>query len=169
MSDPYIGQIMPASFGYAPKNWAQCNGTTLPISQYQALFSLLGTTYGGNGTTTFLLPDLRSRTPYGVGGSYPLGQVGGVENVTLLSTQMPQHLHTAGYSTQNGAVRNPTNALYGNTGATTPVYAGASDSQLPLNQVTVGGAGQTQPHPNLQPYSVLNFCIALNGLYPSRN
>lgn len=168
MSNPYIGQIMPAAFGYAPKGWAQCNGTTLPISQYQALFSLLGTTYGGNGSTTFLLPDLRSRTPCGMGGNYPLGQVGGVENVTLLNTQMPQHVHTAGYSTQNGTVRNPTNTLYGNTGATTPVYA-ASGTQVPLNQATVGSAGQTQPHSNLQPYSVLNFCIALNGVFPSRN
>jgi len=169
MSDPYIGQIMLASFGYAPKNWAQCNGVTLPISQYQALFSLLGTTYGGDGSTTFLLPDLRSRTPCGMGGGYQLGQVGGVENVTLLSTQIPQHMHTAGYSTQNATVRNPTNALYGNSGAATPIYAPASGSQVPLNQATVGTAGQTQPHPNLQPYSVLNFCIALNGIYPSRN
>jgi microcystin-dependent protein len=169
MSDPYIGQVMLASFGYAPKNWAQCNGATLPISQYQALFSLLGTAYGGNGSTTFLLPDLRSRTPYGMGSNYTLGQIGGAENVTLLSTQIPQHLHTAGYSAQNGAVRNPTNALYGNTGTATPVYADASGPQVPLNQVTVGSAGQTQPHPNLQPYSVLNFCIALNGIYPSRN
>src|SRR3569623_1717177 len=80
MSDPYIGQIMLASFGYAPKNWAQCIGATLPINQYQALFSLLGTTYGGNGSTTFMLPDLRSRTPYGMGGGYQLGQVGGTEN-----------------------------------------------------------------------------------------
>ncbi len=168
MSSPYLGQVMLASFGYAPKGWAQCNGATLPISQYQALFSLLGTTYGGNGTSTFMLPDLRSRTPCGMGGSYPLGQTGGVESVTLLNAQMPQHLHTAGYSAQSGAVRNPTNALYGDTGTTTPIYAGASGPQLPLNQVTVGNAGQTQSHPNLQPYSVLNFCIALSGMYPSR-
>jgi microcystin-dependent protein len=168
MSDPYIGQIMLASFGFAPKNWAQCNGATLPISQYQALFSLLGTSYGGNGSTTFLLPDLRGRTPYGMSGDHPLGQAGGTESVTLLGTQIPQHAHAAGYSTQNGAVRNPTSALYGNT-ATSALYADASGPQVPLNQATVGNAGQNTPHPNLQPYAVLNFCIALNGLYPSRN
>jgi len=168
MSDPYIGQIMLASFGFAPKNWAHCNGATLPINQYQALFSLLGTSFGGNGSTTFMLPDLRGRTPYGMSGAYPLGQSGGAESVTLLGTQIPQHMHTAGYSTQNGAVRNPTNALYGNTGASA-VYADASGPQVPLNQSTVGNAGQNLPHPNLQPYAVLNFCIALNGIYPSRN
>lgn len=92
----------------------------MPISQYQALFSLLSTTYGGNGTTTFLLPDLRSRTPYGMASNYTLGQVGGTESVTLLNTQIPQHMHTAGYATQNGAVRNPTNALYGDTGTAAP-------------------------------------------------
>ena len=168
MADAFIGQIMPASFGYAPKNWAQCNGATLPISQYQALFSLLGVAYGGNGVTTFLLPDLRSRTPYGAGGNYVLGQVGGTENVTLLSNQIPQHVHTAAYSSQNGAARSPANALYGNTGSNA-IYADASSTQVPLNQATVGGTGQNLPHSNIQPYSVLNFCIALNGIFPSRN
>lgn len=161
---------MLASFGYAPRNWAQCNGMTLPINQNQALFSLLGTTYGGNGTTTFQLPDLRSRTPYGQGQGegYNLGQVGGTENVTLLGTQIPQHIHTAGYSTSNGGGRNPSNTLYGNTGASS-IYASSSGPQVPLNQTTLSAAGQTQPHTNLQPYSVLNFCIALNGIFPSRN
>jgi microcystin-dependent protein len=169
MSDPYIGQVLLASFGYAPKNWAQCNGATLPISQNQALFSLLGTFYGGDGISNFKLPDLRGRTACGMGPSMPIGQAGGVENVTLLATQIPQHVHTAGYTTQSGAVRNPTNALYGDTGAATPIYASASGAQVPLNQVTVGNASQDQPHSNLQPYSVLNFCIALSGVYPSRN
>jgi microcystin-dependent protein len=169
MSDPYIGQIMLASFGYAPKYWAQCNGATMPISQYQALFSLLGTYYGGDGVTTFKLPDLRSRTPIGISNTLPIGQAGGVENVTLLATQIPQHVHGAGYATQNGSGRNPTNALYGDTGASAPIYAAASGAQVPLNQATVGNTSANQPHPNLQPYSVLNFCIALSGIYPSRN
>ena len=168
MSDAYIGQIMLASFGYAPKNWAQCNGATLPINQYQALFSLLGITYGGNGTTTFQLPDLRSRTPNGAGGNYALGQLGGTENVALLSSQVPQHIHTAASSSQNGTVRNPANALYGNTGSAA-IYANASGTQVPLNQTTTGSAGQSLPHSNIQPYSVLNFCIALSGIFPSRN
>ena len=166
MSDPYMGQVMLASFGYAPKNWAQCNGATLPISQNQALFSLLRTLYGGDGISTFKLPDLRGRTPVGFDGGLPIGQTGGAENVTLLATQIPQHMHAAGYTTQGGAVRNPTNALYGDTGAA-PIYAGAGGAQVPLNPATVGNASQNQPHPNLQPYSVLNFCIALSGIYPS--
>ncbi|WP_166212156.1 phage tail protein [Cognatiluteimonas telluris] len=169
MSDPFIGQIMLASFGYAPKSWAQCNGATLPISQNQALFSLLGTTYGGDGISTFQLPDLRSRTPVGTSNALPLGQAGGVENVTLLATQIPQHVHAAAYASQAGAVRNPANALYGDTGAANPIYASATGPQVPLNAVTVGNNSTGQPHTNLQPYSVLNFCIALSGVYPSRN
>ncbi|MHB1056907.1 MAG: phage tail protein [Rhodanobacter sp.] len=169
MSDFFIGQIMFASFGYAPKNWAQCNGATLPISQYQALFSLLGTTYGGNGTTTFQLPDLRSRTPYGMGNGYTWGQTGGTENVTLLNTQIPTHIHTMNYTaTQATPTRNPAGGMFGGTG-NTQIYADATGPQLPLNQATVGASGQTQPHPNLQPYTVLNFCIALSGIFPSRN
>lgn len=169
MSDPYMGQVMLASFDFAPRNWAQCNGATLMISQNQALFALLSTIYGGDGSTTFLLPDLRGRTPCGQGQGYGLGQVGGAENVTLLSTQIPQHLHTAGYTTATGTPgRNPANALFGNTGSK-EIYASSSGPQLPLNQATLGTAGQTQPHPNMQPYSVLNFCIALNGVFPTRN
>lgn len=169
MSDPYIGQILLASFGYAPRNWAQCNGATLPISQNQALFSLLGTSYGGDGISTFMLPDMRSRTPCGMGPSMPIGQAGGVENVLLSSSQVPQHAHAAGYTSQSGAVRNPGNALYGDTGAAAPLYAGAGGAQVPLDQATVGNAGPGQPHSNLQPYTVLNFCIALSGVFPSRN
>lgn len=168
MSDPFIGQVMPVAFGFAPRGWAQCDGATLPINQYQALFSLLGTMYGGNGTTTFMLPDLRSRTPYGMGGNYTPGQSGGAEQVTLLASQLPQHMHTAGYTTQGNGLRNPTGALYGDTGTAAPIYA-AAGAQVPLNPVTVAPAGRTQPHANLQPYSVLNFCIALNGVFPSRN
>lgn len=168
MSDAYIGQVMLAPFGFAPKNWAQCDGAIMPLNQYQALFSLLGVTYGGNGVNTFQLPDLRGRTPYGTSSSYPLGQSGGTENVTLLSDQIPQHTHTAGYAAQNGAARNPSNALYGNTGAS-PIYATVTGQQVPLNPTTMGTAGQTQPHSNIQPFSVLNFCIALNGVYPSRS
>ena len=168
MSDFYMGQVMLAPFGFAPRNWAQCDGAILSISQNQALFSLLGVAYGGNGTSTFQLPDLRGRTPYGIGNEYGLGELGGVEAVTLLSSQMPSHTHTAGYSTNSGDTRNPTNAFYGNTG-TSSTYAPATGAQVPLNQTTVGATGQNQPHSNLQPFSVLNFCIALNGIYPSRS
>lgn len=168
MSDPYLGQITLVSFPFAPKGWAACNGQLLPIEQNQALFSLLGIAYGGNGVNNFQLPDLRGRTPYGMSPQYPIGQSGGVETVALTGAQIPQHTHSAGYSTQAGSVRNPTGALYGDTGASTPIYASAGGAQAPLNPTTVGTAGQNQPHSNMQPYSVLNFCIALSGTFPSR-
>jgi len=168
MTDVYIGQVMLTPYNFAPRGWAQCDGQILPITQNQALFALLGTFYGGNGTSTFQLPDLRGRTPFGIGGMYTLGQISGTENVTLLSTQIPAHTHTASYSAQSGSTRNPANALYGNTG-TASTYAPGNGPQLPLNTSTLGSAGATQPHSNIQPYAVLNFCIALTGIYPTRN
>ena len=169
MSEPFIGQIMPVAFGFAPRNWAQCDGATLSIMQNQALFSLLGVTYGGDGRTTFMLPDLRGRTPLGQGSNDSLGQAGGVESVALQASQIPTHMHMAGYTTQAGASRNPTDSLFGDTGASAPIYAGAGGPQVALNPTTVGSAGQVQPHSNLQPYTALNFCIALSGVFPSRN
>jgi microcystin-dependent protein len=165
----YIGQISTFGFSFAPRFWAQCNGQLLPINQNQALFSLLGTTYGGNGVTTFQLPDLRSRTPVGIGGpgNNVLGQTGGVENVTLLSTQIPPHLHTVAATTTNGTVRNPNNAVYANSGVA--LFGPNTGSLVPLNAATVALTGATQPHPNLQPYQTINFCIALQGIFPSRN
>jgi microcystin-dependent protein len=168
MTDVFVGQVMLTPFSFAPRGFAQCDGALMAITQNQALFSLLGTVYGGDGQTTFQLPDLRGRTPYGIGNNYSLGQIGGQETVTLQSTQIPLHVHTAGYSTQSGAARNPNNALYGNTGSTS-VYAPATGAQVTLNASTAGATGQSQPHSNLQPLSVLNFCIALSGIFPSRN
>lgn len=170
MSDQYVGQIMLASFGFAPRGWAQCNGALLPINQNQALFSLIGVKYGGNGTNNFQLPDLRGRTPIGVNttGTHPIGQSAGSENVTLTAEQLPQHAHFAACTTQAGTGRNPTNALYGDSGSATPIYA-APGTQVQLNPATVTNTGGNQPHSNLQPFSVLNFCIALNGVYPSRS
>lgn len=170
---PFLGQVMPVSFNFAPRNWAFCNGQTLAINQNQALFSLLGTIYGGDGITTFKLPDLRARTPIGVNsnGGYVPGQIGGTESVALNSQQIPQHMHTVNYSSTNGAARNPANALYGNTGtgAANAIYANASGNQVPLNPATVSLTGNNLPHSNMQPYLVLNFCIALAGVFPSRN
>ena len=177
MSGFYIGQISTFGFAFAPRYWAQCNGQLLAIAQNQALFSLLGTTYGGNGQTTFALPDLRGRTPMGYassagGGSdpstpYVLGQVGGTETVTLVSTQIPAHLHSAAGTTSNGTVRNPNNAIYANT--TASLHAPNTGGLVPLNPATVASSGSTQPHTNLQPYQTINFCIALQGIFPSRN
>lgn len=167
---------MTVGFNFAPKGFALCNGQLLPIAQNQALFSLLGTMYGGNGQTTFALPDLRSRTPVGAGVSrdggwsptpYQQGQTGGVENVTLLTPQLPAHNHNLCGVTATATGRNPTNNFYGTT--SNPIYANTGGAQVPLAPATIGQAGNTVPHPNLQPYRVIVFCIAIQGIYPSRN
>jgi len=167
MSDPFLGQVMPVAFNFAPRGFAFCNGQLLPIAQNQALFSLLGTYYGGNGTTNFQLPDLRSRTPVGSTNGQDIGQTGGVENVTLLPTQMPSHYHSFNANNNTaGDQRSPAKGVLGTTG-TLQLYGSANGPQVPLN--VLDNAGQTLPHSNLQPYTVLNFCIALNGIYPSRS
>ena len=176
MSEFFIGQIMMTGFNFAPRFWAQCNGQLLPIQQNQALFSLLGTQYGGNGTTNFALPNLQSRTPVGYASSadpawqpqsVQIGQASGVENVTLLSSNVPAHSHQLGATTADGNTKNPRNNLYAKTGES--IFASSSGALVPLNSQTVATAGGNQPHPNLQPYSVINFCVALSGIFPSRN
>lgn len=179
MSDFFIGQVMMAGFSFAPKFWAQCNGQLLPINQNQALFSLLGTQFGGNGTTNFALPDLRGRTPLGYASSVDpswqppsvqIGEAAGVENVTLLSTNLPAHTHSANASTTAGDNRIPRDRVYAtNTAADQSLYAASSGPLVPLNQQTVAPTGGSQPHPNLQPYTAINFCIALSGIFPSRD
>lgn len=176
MSEFFIGQVMMAGFGFAPKYFALCNGQLLPIAQNQALFSLLGTQYGGNGTTNFALPDLRARTPVGYATSVDpgwqppavqIGETGGVENVTLLSSNLPSHTHGAVGTTAAGTTRNPRNNLY--AAPNVPIYGPSTGPQVPLNAQTLSAAGGNQPHPNLQPYNTINFCIALQGIFPSRN
>jgi microcystin-dependent protein len=182
MSEFFIGQIMMTGFNFAPKFWALCNGQLQPINQNQALFSLLGTQYGGNGTTNFALPDLRSRTPIGYASSVDpswqppsvqIGQASGVENVTLLSTNLPAHTHAVNASTTDGNNRIPSNAVFATSnnsgGAAISIYSASNGPLVPLNPATVAPAGGNQPHPNLQPYSTINFCIALSGIFPSRN
>jgi len=166
MSQPFLGQIMPVAFNFAPRGFAFCNGQLLPIAQNQALFSLLGTYYGGNGTTNFQLPDLRSRTPLGSNNGQDIGQTGGVENVTLLTANLPSHNHGFNASTAAATAIDPSKGLFGNTGSE-QIYGANSGTQIALN--VLDNAGQTLPHSNLQPYLVLNFCIALNGIYPSRS
>ena len=172
MSNYYLGQITPFGFMFAPRGWAICAGQILPINQNQALFSLLGTTYGGNGTITFALPDLRGRTPVSIGslwggGQYTLGQQSGVETVTLNQTQIPQHHHSATGTVANGTVRNPNNAIYAKTSVA--LHGPGTGPMVPLNTNTVATGGGSQPHSNLQPYLAINFCIALQGVFPSRN
>lgn len=172
MSDFFLGQIMLTGFGFAPRGFAQCNGQLLPISQNAALFSLLGTIYGGNGTTTFSLPDLRGRTPVGFGNgfdgsSYTLGEVVGTEAVTLTQGQLPAHTHLLGAVTQNGTARSPTNALYGAAAGEALYGPNGNAVALAAGQVQPTGGGQ--PHSNMQPYGTINFNIALTGIYPSRS
>lgn len=166
MSEYFIGQIMLAGFSFAPRYFAQCNGQLMPISQNQALFSLLGTQYGGNGQTIFALPDLRGRTPVGAGSTYTQGQMFGVENVSLTQSEMPIHVHTLNASTQAGVSRNPTNTVYGVASA--EALYGAANSPVPLASSQVQSTGSSSPHSNMQPTLTVNFNIALSGIFPSR-
>jgi len=171
VSDPFIGEIKIWAFNYAPKGWAFCNGQTMPIQQNQALFSLLGTTYGGNGQTTFGIPNLQGRVPMHMGASpggrvnYPQGAVTGEETHTLIQSEMPRHNHLATVSNASSNVIVPTGAYLG---ASANLYQpGPANTNLAPS--TVAAVGGSQPHENRQPYLALNFCIAINGIYPSRN
>jgi len=179
MSDPFLGEIRMTGFNFAPVGWALCNGQTLSISQNTALFALLGTTYGGNGTSTFNLPDLQGRVPihWGSGAglsTYVIGENGGTENVTLLSNQMPIHNHLVNVNNQNGPNSDPTNGILavGNTGGRTPAATydyTTSAATGTLAPSAVSQAGGNVPHPNLQPFLTVNFIIALAGIFPSRS
>jgi microcystin-dependent protein len=176
LSQPYIAEVRLFSFGFAPKGYAMCNGQTLAINQNTALFSLLGTTYGGNGVSTFMLPDLRSRTPVhvgtGGGSTFVLGATGGVENVTLIQSNFPQHNHpmqaqnTPGLSAKPAP--SPKNIGQSATG-NGQVYSKTLTNLTTLISATLGMNGSNVPHTNIQPYLTINFCIALSGVFPSRN
>lgn len=165
MGTPYLAEIRVFSFGFAPKGWALCNGQTLPIAQNQALFSLLGTYYGGNGTTTFQLPNLQARMPVHPGNGYVQGQIGGETNHTLITAEMPAHNHPAVGVSTNATVPAATNATWA-VSAKNPFAAGANVAMAPAVLNTLSGG---QPHNNMPPYLTLNFCIALQGIFPSRN
>ncbi|MBL9156132.1 MAG: phage tail protein [Verrucomicrobiales bacterium] len=165
MAEPFLSEVRLMSFVFAPKGWALCNGQLLPINQNQGLFSLLGTTFGGDGRVNFGLPDLRGRTPIHVGGSHTLGERGGEQAHTLSIAELPQHTHLVRGNSNPATTPVPTNSvpaqasnLYG-PGAN-PVALGAS---------TVTNAGGSQAHQNMQPFLTLSFCIALQGIFPSPN
>lgn len=188
MSTPFIGEINLFAFNFPPKGWALCQGQLLPISQNTALFALLGTTYGGNGQTTFALPDLRGRVAIssGQGGglqNYDLGQLDGVEAVTLAATELPAHTHTVDPTqltatlrgtTLNGNQRSPVGHAPASesTGVTASYSTSTPDAAMGTSAIApaiaAAPAGASQAHANLQPYAVLNYCIALTGIFPSR-
>jgi microcystin-dependent protein len=181
VSQPFLGMIQTFAFNFAPKGWALCNGQLLSIQQNQALFALLGTTYGGNGVQNFGLPNLQSRTPLGYGnsstGNYTLGEIGGVETVTLTTPQLPLHNHTLSGNTGAGTTDTPTasTSLGNGTNAGSPgpftvqMYSSATPSGNVLTAASVGTNGSNQPHSNLMPYLTISVCIALSGIFPSRN
>lgn len=167
MSQPFLSEIKIVSFNFPPKGWALCNGQFLPINQNQALFSLLGTTYGGNGQTTFALPNLRGQVPMHFGNGHTLGEQAGSTSVTLNQSQLPQHLHFAQGTTQDGSGPVANNALLAT--ANNMYQSPNSGNFVALNAAAVTNVGGSQPHNNMMPYLVLNFIIALQGIFPSRN
>ncbi|RYD66794.1 MAG: phage tail protein [Sphingomonadales bacterium] len=165
MSTPFLSEIRIFSFNFAPKGWAMCNGQLLPINQSQALFALLGTTFGGNGQTNFALPDYRGRVPIHVGNGHVLGEQAGQTEVTINQTTMPQHMHVAQAYAADSTTFDPTGNLLGNV---LNGYA-APANLTTLSPTQISNFGGSQPHTNMQPYLTLNFCIALQGIFPSQN
>ncbi len=165
MAEPFLSEIRLMSFVFAPKGWALCNGQFLPINQNQALFALLGTTYGGNGQTTFALPDLRGKVPIHAGVGHTLGETGGQQAVTLTQQQMPAHTHFA--NTAN--VNSNTNVPGGNLLAVAANMYGPVANLTTLVPSTIGNVGGSQAHLNMQPFLTISFCIALQGIFPSQN
>jgi microcystin-dependent protein len=170
MATPFLGEIRTTAFSFAPRGWAMCNGQLLAISQNQALFAILGTTYGGNGTTNFALPNLQGRVPLHFGGGIALGQQGGADTVTLTTAQLPQHQHAVMASTDFSN----SNLPGGNVPASKPrggldTYAASGGPLVPLSPAAVAGSGGSQAHENEQPFLTLNFVIAMQGIFPSPN
>ncbi len=167
MGTPFLAELRIFSFAFPPKGWALCNGQLLPINQNQALFSLLGTTYGGNGQTTFALPDLRGRVPLHVGNGHTLGERGGEETHTLSQAEMPAHPHSLAARGGSGANKGtPFQNVWGSNSAVNQFSVTADTVMNPGAVTTVGGG---QSHPNMPPVLTLSVCIALQGSYPTRN
>jgi microcystin-dependent protein len=176
MADPFVAEIRLFPFNFAPRGWAWCNGQLLPISQNTALFSLLGTTYGGNGQTNFALPNLQGSAAM-FSGQGPglslrdLGETGGSQTVTLLTTQLPSHTHTSNGKVAGGTA-SPANMVWGTSSAgkvAANFYAPAAPAPVNMNAAALGNAGSSQPHNNMMPYLTLYFNIALQGVYPPRS
>ena len=165
MAEPFLSEIRIMSFVFAPKGWALCNGQLLPINQNQPLFSLLGTTFGGDGRVNFALPDLRGRTPIHVGSGHTLGERGGEQAHTLSIAELTQHTHILNANTNSGQ-NNPPGTVLSKAG--TNMY-GPATSLAAMGPNSVGNTGGSQAHLNMQPFLTLSFCIALQGIFPSPN
>ena len=169
---PYVGQIMAFGGNFAPQGWALCDGSLLPISQYETLFTLIGTTYGGDGQNTFALPDLRSRVPLHQGqgpvlSNYVLGESGGAEAVTLTVGQLPQHVHSAMGNPGAGTSASPSGAVW--AGSPINLYTAGSAANAAMSATAISVSGGSQAHDNMLPFVTLNFCIAFEGIYPSQS
>ena len=165
MSEPYIGEIRMFAGNFAPVGWNFCDGSVLPISDYTALFNLIGTTYGGDGQTTFALPDLRGRLPIHQGSGFVLGGNGGVEQVTLTVPQIPAHTHVATAQSAGGSSSSPAGGVW--AGSNANQYS-SNNSNATMKAGDIGATGGSQPHNNLMPYLCVNFIISLFGIYPSQ-
>jgi microcystin-dependent protein len=167
MGTPFLSEIRIMSFNFPPKGWAFCNGQTLPINQNQALFSLMGTTYGGNGQTTFQLPNLQGRVPIHMDSQHTLGETGGEQAHTVTQAELPTHTHVVNAVPADGSQIIPGSAMLAKAAPANPYQDPANLGAM--NPASVGTTGGSQPHQNMQPYLVLSFCIALQGIFPSRN
>jgi microcystin-dependent protein len=167
MAEPFLGEIRLMSFGFAPKGWAFCNGQLLPLNQNKALFSLLGTMYGGDGNVSFGLPDLQGRVPVHVGGGHALAERGGEQAHTLSTSELPIHPHTLNGVTNYGTVVVPANNLLARTAPANP-YVAPNDLGA-MNAASISNVGGSQAHTNMQPFLTVAFCIALIGIFPSPN
>ena len=170
MSTPFIGEIRMFGGNFAPVGWAFCNGQLMSISQNDALFSLIGTTYGGDGQQTFGLPDLQGRIPVNQGTGFSLGQTGGTETVTLTTQQIPSHTHPPQCKSTGGELGSPQNAVWAASTANQTIYSDAAPTpSLTMNSTTMANDGGNQPHDNMMPFLAVSFIIALEGIYPSQN
>jgi microcystin-dependent protein len=167
MAEPFLSEIRLMSFSFAPKGWALCNGQLLPINQNQALFSLLGTTYGGNGQTNFALPNLQGRVPIHFGSGHTLGEQAGEQAHTLTLQELPQHTHVLGALAADGSVGVPSGGMLARAAPANPYLS--PDNLAAMHPSSITSVGGSQPHENRQPYLTLSFCIALQGVFPSQN
>jgi microcystin-dependent protein len=172
VSEPFLGEIRMFGFTFAPQGWALCDGQLLPISQNAALFDLLGTTYGGDGTTTFALPNLQSRVPIHLGqgaglSHYWAGKAGGTETVTLATAHMPRHTHSVKASSSAATSETPEGSALAQSGS--DIYTAQPDTSTVMNANMLGATGGSAPHDNIQPYLAVNFCIALIGIFPAQS